>query len=392
MGRAVAWRAGTLALALLLAWRVITVNAVLFGDDGRPKWPDAAMRAAPERGALAAVLRENPGEVAALLVFAQQLERAGDASGAAKAYESALAVAPVDRDALQLSAGFFLRHGRTKEAVQQLDRLAEHYSLYDSVFPALMQLLPVRDSGWDAILARNPAWLGAFIVTACRQSAVDPLILAALLQRRVSAGRAQAPEVECVTDRLRSNGQWEVAYQVWLNTLPRERLAEVGHVFNGGFERPASGIGFDWKPSLGSDRQLGHAVEFAIANSGGAGKRALRVTYNGKRQVAPAIRQFMSVGPGRYEFSGLARIDALNSVRGVQWALRCVAKDGRSTLVAASERFLGSSEWRGFAFEAVVPEGCPGQVLQLEPVGMDEGTTFLAGTAWFDDLRLTRRR
>ena len=43
-------------------------------------------------------------------------------------------------------------------------------------------------------------------------------------------------------------------------------------------------------------------------------------------------------------------------------------------------------------FEAVVPEGCPGQVLQLEPVGMDEGTTFLAGTAWFDDLRLTRRR
>ncbi|MDQ3028045.1 MAG: hypothetical protein M3R58_16280 [Pseudomonadota bacterium] len=391
MDRAVAWRAGTLALALLLAWRVITVNAVLFGDDGRPKWPDAAIRAAPDRGALAAVLRENPGEVAALLVFAQQLERAGDASGAAKAYESALAVAPVDRDALQLSAGFFLRQGRTKEAVQQLDRLAEHYSLYDSVFPALMQLLPVRDSGWEAILARNPAWLGAFIVTACRQLSVDPLMLAPLLQQRVAAGRVQAPEVECITDKLRSNGQWEAAYQVWLNTLPRERLAEVGHVFNGGFERPASGIGFDWQPSLGPDRQVGHAVEFAIA-SGGGGKRALRVTYNGKRQVAPAIRQFMAVGPGRYQFNGLARIDALNSVRGVQWALRCMARDGRSTLVAASERFLGSSEWRGFAFEAVVPEGCPGQVLQLEPVGMDEGTTFLAGTAWFDDLRLTRRR
>lgn len=391
MDRAVAWRAGTIALALLLAWRIITVNAVLFGDDGRPKWPDAATRAAPDRVALAAVLRENPGEVAALLVLAQNLERAGDVTGAAKAYEAALAVAPVDRDALQLSARFFLRQGRTKEAVQQFDRLAEHYSLYDSVFPTLMQLLPVRDSGWEAILARNPAWLGAFIVAACRQASVDPLMLAALLQKRVSAGRAQAPEVECITDRLRANGQWEVAYQVWLNTLPRDRLAEVGHVFNGGFERPASGIGFDWKPSLGPDRQLGHAVDFAIS-TGSGGKRALRVTYNGKRQAAPAIRQFMAVVPGRYEFTGLARIDALNSVRGLQWALRCVAKDGRSTPVAASERFLGSSEWRPFAFEAVVPESCPGQVLQLEPVGMNEGTTFLSGTAWFDDLRLTRRR
>ena len=391
MDRAAAWRAGTLALALLLAWRIIAVNAVLFDDSGRPQWPTAAIGAAPERAALASVLRENPGEVAALLVLAQDLERAGDMTLAAKAYGAALEIAPVDRDALQLSAGFFLRQGRVKDAVRQLDRLAEHYSLYDSVFPPLMQLLPVRDSGWEAILARNPAWLGAFIVTACRQASVDPLTLAPLLQKRVSAGRAQAPEVDCITDRLRSNGQWEAAYQVWLNTLPRERLADVGHVFNGGFEVAASGVGFDWKPSLGQERQVGHAVDFAIAG-GVRGKRALRVSYNGKRQAAPAILQFMAVAPGRYELSGLARIEALNSVRGVQWALRCVGTDGRSTLVAASERFLGSSEWRGFAFEAVVPEGCPGQVLQLEPVGMNEGTTFLSGTAWFDDLRLTRRR
>lgn len=390
MDRAAAWRAGTVAVALLILWRIIAVNAVLFDDSGRPQWPAAATGAAPERAALAAVLRENPGEVAALLVLAQDLERTGEAARAAMAYESALAVAPIDRDALQLSAGFFLRQGRIKEAVRQFDHLAEHYSAYDSVFPVLARLLPVRDSGWDAIVARNPAWLGAFIVTACRQ-AVDPVMLAPLLQKRAAAGRAMAPEVDCITDKLRDGGQWEAAYQVWLNTLPRERLANVGHVFNGGFEFAASGIGFDWKPSTGPDRQIGHAVDFAIT-TGGGGKRALRVTYNGKRQAGPAILQYMAVAPGRYEFSGVARIEALNSVRGAQWAMRCVAKDGRTTGVAASERFLGSSEWRGFSFEAVVPEGCLGQVLQLEPVGMNEGTTFLSGTAWFDDLRLTRRR
>ena len=390
MDSAAAWRAGTVAVAFVLLWRIITVNAVLFDDRGRPQLPMLAPGDAAEGRAMAAVLRENPGEVAALLVLAQDYERSGDVAKAARAYESAQLIAPIDRDTLQASAGFFLRQGRVKEALGQLDRLAGHYGEYEKVFPVLGTLLAAGEPAWAAIVARNPAWLGAFIVTACRQG-LDPALLAPLLQRRVGVRRVQPSEVDCVTDKLRAGGQWEAAYQVWLNTLPRDRLADVGHVYNGSFEFATSGAGFDWRPARGSERQIGHAVEFAIS-SGGAGKRALRVAYNGKRQSGPSILQFMAIPPGRYELSGLARIDALNSVRGLQWALRCVGRDGRSPMIAASERFLGSSEWRRFAFEAEVPEGCPGQVLQLEPVGLNEGTTYLAGTAWFDDLRLVRRR
>ena len=193
-----------------------------------------------------------------------------------------------------------------------------------------------------------------------------------------------------MTEKLRAAGRWEQAYQVWLNTLPRERLADVGYVFNAGFEHAASGVGFDWMPSRGAERETGHAVEFA-ATRGAGGKRALRVTYNGKRQAVPAIRQLMALPPGRYELSGRGRVDSLNSVRGVQWTLRCAAADEAPPL-AASERFLGSSEWRPFTVELAIPRDCPGQVLQLEPVGMHEGTTFLSGTAWFDDLRLARQR
>ena len=120
-------------------------------------------------------------------------------------------------------------------------------------------------------------------------------------------------------------------------------------------------------------------------------KRALRVSYNGKRQVVPAIGQLMVLPPGRYQLAGRGRVDSLNSVRGVQWTIRCAAAEN-APLLAASERFLGSSEWRGFAVEVVIPAGCPGQVLQLEPVGMNEGTTFLSGTAWFDDLGIARQR
>ena len=52
----------------------------------------------------------------------------------------------------------------------------------------------------------------------------------------------------------------------------------------------------------------------------------------------------------------------------------------------------GSSEWRRFSFEVAVPNDCHGQLLQLEPLGLADGTVYLAGTAWFDDLVLRRLR
>jgi hypothetical protein len=384
--RAVAWRAGILAIGLLLAWRIIVVNAVLHDDNGRPRLPADAADAA----SLGAILRANPAEVAALLVLAQQHERAGDLERAAGAYEAALAIAPVDRDVLRYSAAYSLRHGRVAEAAAQLDRIATQFGEYERTFPVFMQLAAARDPGWARIVERDPAWLGAFILAACRQP-LDPALLSPLLQRRVASGRAQAAEVGCVTEKLRAAGQWDAAYLTWINTLPRERLADLGNVYNGGFERPASGVGFDWRVAQGSDRQLGHALDF-LPTAGVRGKRALRVTYSGKRQSAPAIEQFLALQPGRYELGGLARMDSLNSVRGLHWVVRCVDAGGARRAIGSSERFLGSSEWRSFASEVVVPPGCPGQVLQLEPVGLDEGATYLAGTAWFDDLQLVRRR
>ena len=379
MGHAVAWRAAGLAVALVVLWRVIAVNVVHFENTGRPR--------IPETGSMAAVLDANPSETVALLVLAGDLEAKGDLTGATRAHESAMALAPMDRDVLQHSAAFFLRQGRSVEGVAQLGRLAEHYGEFDKVFPVFVRLMAARDPGWSGIVARNPPWLGTFILNACRQS-VDATLLVPLLQARIAARRVQQSEIDCVVEKLRVAGMWEAAYLAWLNTLPRERLAEVGHVFNGSFEFPASGVGFDWKPSQGLDRQVGHAVDFPNATSG-AGRRALRVAWTGKRPAGPAIQQYLAVAPGRYELTGLGRPDALNSVRGVQWVMRCASREGGPPL-AVSERFLGSSEWRRFSVQVVVPPGCAGQILQLEPVGLHEGTVYVAGTAWFDDLRLAR--
>jgi len=386
MQRAALWRAGSIAIGLLLAWRIITVNAILYDADGHPRLPADATDVAT----LGALLRANPAEVAVLLILAEQHERSGDIARAAGAYEAAAQVAPVDRDALRLSAAYYLRQGRMAEAAVQLDRMTRQSGEYDRTFPVFLQLAAARDPAWASIAARDPPWMGSFIVTACRQG-LDPALLAPLLQQRVTSRRVQAVEIDCVTEKLRAAGQWEAAYQVWINTLPRERLVDLGHVFNGGFELSPSGVGFDWKVAAGSERDLGHALDFPTT-AGAAGKRALRVTYSGKRQSGPAIQQYLALPPGRYELAGLARVEGLSSVRGLQWLVRCVEKGGTTRTLGTTERFLGSSEWRAFASEVQVPQGCAGQVLQLEPVGLTEGTTYLAGTAWFDDLRLTRKR
>jgi hypothetical protein len=384
MARTAAWRAAIAAAALVVLWRILAVNGLLVDERGRNRIPEL-----PESEALRSLVRANPGEFTALLGLAARDEQAGRDREAATKLSAARALAPIARGTLERSAAFQLRSRDDAGATQSLDQLAEHYRAYDAAFPVLAQLLAARDPAWDAVVARNPPWIGDFIRTQCARS-LDPALLVPLLLRRNASGQAQAAEAACVIEKLRAAGRWDLAYHVWLNTLPRDRLADVGHVFNGGFEHPATAVGFDWMPSQGGERTSGHAVEFAQTRGAG-GKRALRVTYNGKRQAAPAMRQWLALAPGRYELAGRGRVDAQNSVRGVNWVVRCADAEAGPPL-AASERFLGSSEWRDFTFEVEVPAGCRGQALQLEPVGLHDGTTFVSGTVWFDDLRLAQRR
>jgi hypothetical protein len=197
-------------------------------------------------------------------------------------------------------------------------------------------------------------------------------------------------EAACLIDRLRALGRLQQAYDLWLNLLPRERLSSVGFVFNGSFEFPSSGIGFDWNLQPRSGREVGHVTEVVQAHDV-SGKRALRVSYNGKLQSGPPVWQYLNLAPGSYVLTGLVRTDGIKALRGVQWTVRCVDLTRTLGVVASSERFLGSGEWRTFAMDLRIDPPCRGQVLQLEPIVAEGSAAFVSGTAWFDDLKLTRR-
>ncbi len=382
------------AFALVLLWRAILVNVVLYDENGRPRLDSARAAPAPEAPAfdpsmLRRVIRDNPGEVAALLMLARALEGEGRRAEAKAAYGAALELAPLDRDVLAFSAAFYLRQD-DPHGVRILGRLAaQPWAALDRVFTALHEVIASRrqPAAVAALFAADPPWLGAFVKDACARG-VDPALFLPLLLRKAGAG-APLPEALCAVERLRAAGRWDEAYQLWLNTLPRERLSQVGFVFNGGFEHAASGAGFDWLLQPRPERETGHVAE-AVQAQGAAGKRALRVAYNGKRQSGVAAQQYLALRPGTYELTGIARPQAIVSPRGIQWSVRC-ADAARPARIAASERFVGSSEWRRFAMELRIDAWCPAQLLQLEPAVEDGAAAFVAGVAWFDDLAIRRR-
>lgn len=389
------WRIGIAALSLVLLWRVIHVNAVLYESTGRPRLPLAADLGAalPDRELLREQLRDNPGHVAALLLLARDAEGRDSFDEAARVYAAAYQLAPLDRDVLHAASAFFLARGRASEALVLLGRLVEHYpATRESAFPVIVAMLASKeqDSALDALTARDPEWLGALIVSSC-QRGVDPALLLPVFLKRVSSASAKPAEAACLVERLRRAGRWSEAYQVWLNTLPRERLNEIGFIFNGSFEFAPSGVGFDWMPTRQLEREAGHSVEMA-RSTGGAGRRSLKVSFNGKRQLGSPIAQYLALAPGAYQLAGLGRSDGMRVGRGVHWTVRCVNEAIAGPVLASSERFTGSSEWRPFQFALTIAPACRGQVLQLEAVGVEESAAYITGAAWFDDLALREVR
>ena len=386
---AFAWRLALAAVAAALLWRVIQVNLVLYQDNGRPRLAPADVASKGDQAALHTMVRDNPAEVAALLMIAHAYDVEGKGAEAQAAYRAALDLAPMDKDVLAHSASYFLRQGDAR-GVEMLGRLAAHFPVMrERVFATLHEVIAARRHrpAVVALFAHDPAWLGEFVRDACARG-VDPATYVPLLLRR-AAGGAPLPQAGCAIERLRATGRWAEAYQLWLNILPRERLAEVGHVFNGGFEHAVSGTGFDWVLQPLAEREAGHVAE-AVPAQGAAGRRALRVAYNGKRQSGVAARQYLVLGPGDYELTGLARPQGIVAPRGLQWSVRC-ADGARAAPLAVSERFVGSSEWRRFSMEIAVDGSCPAQLLQLEPATEAGAVAYVGGIAWFDDLAIRRR-
>lgn len=400
------WAQGRLKWAILavagvwLAWRIVTLGMAdqAAYEAGRPDaalgWyahhpkanldtglqhiqrnPDAAL------AALRAAVDANPAESGAYAAMGQLFDLAGEREQARKAMEIASQLGP-QRGHVQMDAAvFWLRQGDFHQALRHIDVVLRHEpGMRPNLFPYLLSNAdnPGNSKAFESLLKQEVSWWQEFFVYAV-STAGNPATVRRLFE--LSQASANPPPSEALgayLARLQKQGQWLEAWFVWLGSLSKRALTQSGHVYNGGFELPISGIGYDWiyRPDT--------AVLMETATTyGTTGERALHLVFRGLRIRFEHLHQYLLLPPGNYYLSGRVRPDNLKAGKGMQWALYCL---GKPEPLLATDLFNGLDQWTRFRQEFAVPESCPVQMLRLELAGRIDLDYDVSGGIWFDDL------
>jgi tetratricopeptide (TPR) repeat protein len=324
-------------------------------------------------------LQATPADGRGYRVLAQVAAARGQPDRALALFVIAVRRAPRDLVARGWLAQHALEQGRPAEALRQIDAVLTLSPLAGRrIYPVLVQL--AGDPGFADVLAttlvERPPWRGGMLAALRAPKGGDPAaadrVLAAL-QRK--GGLTQA-EFDAWIEALMQQGRWGEAYARWAGpqVIGGRRLPLL---FNGDFEAPPLGTGFDWRPN----RVPGVLVEIEPASEGGI----LHLRFLGRRVAKPPLRHALLLGPGDYTLAWRERSDALRATTGIGWTLTCA---NARTVLARSEPLQGTHAWRDRSLSfTVAREGCFGQWLQLGP----SGPQVLAGDAWYVGLRVNRQ-
>jgi tetratricopeptide (TPR) repeat protein len=297
-----------------LAPRLVTALALVEDSRARGERARALMRAAGD-----AFVRD---EAAQAWLFEDSL-KAGDYAAAVRRLDHALRVAP----------------GRVDATLRGL-------LPFVGVEPAAAPLAEV--------LAQAPPWREQALILFARRADVG--FLWSLHQKlKASAAPAEPEELRAYLERLVEERMFEDAYAVWAETLPADRLARAGPLYNSRFQYPVTNTPFDWTITEAPGR-----VTRVV---GEPGRRRLQVDFFGGRVPYRDVRHMMMLSPGDYRFVGLERAMNLRTERGLKWRIVC-AMDGET--LGETGLLAGEVAWRPFVVEFTVPEGCIAQTLQLE--------------------------
>ena len=280
------------------------------------------------------------------------------------------------------------RSGDYNAALRYADILLRTHRQLDTIVFGYLCLIAEDALGRELLakqLATNPAWRTRFFEV-LPSKVKNPEIPLALMSALHELGKdATQKEIGPYLNYLISADKMELAYNAWLQFLPRTHLEDVGLLANANFEREPSGLPFDWQLQKGVN-----AIAEIVPLSARRVEQVLHITFGYGRVKFPEVTQFVLLAPGRYRFGGKLR-GTITGKRGLEWQLRCAS--GTHRVLSQTEMLLGDSQqWRSFAFEAEIPnvQDCRGQALRLFHDSRSASEELLSGEVWFSDLVLKR--
>lgn len=410
----VLWRVLLCALAAVLFWQVLAINLADHyleqAAEGERKaleralwWRPNNPRAQalegrwlirdgkPEQAVpwLQKAIAGNPADARPLTDLARLRAQVGDEALADDMMEAAHRLMPVEPSVQRNIGLYWLERGEIVKGIGHLaTAMSGNSALYEDYFPLLMAAAetPELHEALEPLALEPPLWWSRFYRHVARHAeSADTLGVLVQLREKSQTYPLEDSEREQYLQRLRRDGRVGDAYLQWMNHLEPAALQELGYVFNGSFERPLSNSGFGWFSSV--PRNAGFHITDGTTY-GVVGQRALRLSFSGKRARFQHLYQYLFLGPGTYEVSGMARPDGLKARRGLEWRVYCTS--GSSGLLGNSLHLVGAGDWRRFAFTIEVPQECTGQLLRLHSAGNRAVDHELEGGIWFDDIKIKR--
>lgn len=185
---------------------------------------------------------------------------------------------------------------------------------------------------------------------------------------------------------LLAKGLTEDAATAW--TL-QARGREPGYgngtfVFNGDFEHNPVGSPFDWQIT-----QLEHVQATRDGQAAHLGSWSLRLLFDGKENVNyQGVSQHVFLQPGTYRFQAFIRTAGITTDQGV--ALRVFDAEEPNRLSIETEGVTGTTEWKKLEKSLVVRN--PTRLVEIQVIRHSslKFDSLIGGTAWIDDVSLTR--
>lgn len=390
--------------ALFLCWRIVVVNVTQYLIQGsspsaetwgaeRPEVllasaariaqtdPSLALQHA-SRAAL-----ENPTDGRALVAMALIFEQQGNLDLAGNAMRMANVLTPRSVENQLQIAQFWARHGNIEQALPHWSVALEMApSLNRTLFPKLLRYAEFggHRQAFTRFYNKPPIWWNSFFNYALSNSASEETLKAIYHFRASSPYGANQIEQKAYLDFLFRHGKWTDAYFVWLNGLSAEQLSVLGNIYDGSFELPASDLGYGWRYTQDDAYLVGNEQTYGTLE-----KMALRVVFLGpKPRKKEFAKQYLMLEAGTYTFHGRVRMDSVAAGDGLRWIITC----GNGAALASSQTFTGSMPWQPFDIRLEIPpQGCEAQRLQLVMVEGIQYSLLFNGSAWFDDLTLSKQ-
>jgi hypothetical protein len=395
-----------IGLGLALVWLVITRSlpaflSVPFPDAARVLQPDNTAALIGQSDRLIgrdARTDANVQEAADLLrraliadpVNAGILQRLGDISAGRLAdafMEAAARLSLHESLALYRTMQIRLQAGDRAGALRFADALLRtRPDLIEGMAPTMDEFAKDVSSRDHLVrlLAGNPPWRTVLLTVLPRHIGDPSVMLALLTDLEPSAHPATTQEVNAFLNLLAGERLYELAHYAWLQFLRPEQLASVRLLFNGDFAYPPSGALFDWKIVSGAG-----VVSEIVRHPHEEHRRALRLTFGEGRVVLGEIGQTVVLPEGDYEMRGREMVTIGGTRRGLLWRITCADSGKR---LGESPAAVDTGGWMTFAFSFTVPaQDCPAQHVRLVRDDRLLSDPFATGTAWYSDLRITRR-